>query len=442
MHLPSILTLGAYAFSGNLLQLPAKWISTTFSHVDSLSEDQQLVATLAAYSVLLEPGIFNDHVQKVEAYIKLQKSSSNIYFKDGFENPQFYLANFDTSIYAFVKAAEGVIEISKNEAKAPDEEWAIPRNASANFVSTVKRTDASWNLAMISMDQSADEWPEISPGGYLGGTDFGTTLDWRYESPTTAGKDVIIYVVDTGVRQDHPEVQGRVIELAIVDDPYIKINPDPTSDNEGHGTQVAAIAAGANIGVAKQASIVSIKVSDSEGTTRNLVIQGIHMALDYHMNKYKGRQAVMNLSRKINADPIYTMLFKRALDEGLHIVHSAGNSGKDKCATRIAPAGQITVGATNNEDDRSQLSNFGACVDIYAPGEQVVTAGIPAGVTLESGTSFAAPHVAGTVALLLAEYPGHTPEQVRARILERTRKTSGWNTKPELPFLQLRRLFN
>jgi subtilisin family serine protease len=237
------------------------------------------------------------------------------------------------------------------------------------------------------------------------------TADNVYRYATTAA-DVHAYVIDSGIRTTHQEFGGRASHgWDFID------NDADASDCDGHGTHVAGTVGGSTAySVAKQARIVGVRVlnCDGDGSTAS-VVAGINW-----VTQHAQRPAVVNMSVGGGADPVIDEAVNNSISAGITYVVSAGNDKADACEASPArvPAA-ITVGATNKTDARASFSNYGRCVDIFAPGQDIVSLGIEddAPTATLSGTSMASPHVAGAVALLLAENPKLTPQQVTKALL-------------------------
>lgn len=212
------------------------------------------------------------------------------------------------------------------------------------------------------------------------------------------GSGVHIYVLDTGIRGDHVEFAGR---LGTGENEASWDWTSPYSDSQGHGTAVASAAAGANTGVARGATLHSVKITGSGDAWASDIVDGI----DWVVGNAE-RPAIINLSYKVSGTAIVDAA-RRALNSGIVFVKSAGNENVDACtATELTGMTDlIIVGATHRNDGRSSFSNWGSCVDLFAPGENVQLAAHTgtAHMTITSGTSFAAPYVAGVAALMLQQ---------------------------------------
>ncbi len=219
------------------------------------------------------------------------------------------------------------------------------------------------------------------------------TRDGKYEY-LGDGKSVRIYVVDTGVDAGHPELAGRVLPG------FDAFNQNLSqSDCNGHGTHVAGVVAGTTYGVAKAASVIPVRVLNcsGQGNTSSL-LAGINWILSAHPN---GSVGIVNMSLGGAKSDQANAAVAKLIDTGLVVVAAAGNSNVDACTFSPASApGVIAVGATDESDTRASFSNWGSCVDVFAPGVRINSANaanfsLPAS---RSGTSAASPFVAGAIA--------------------------------------------
>jgi subtilisin family serine protease len=229
------------------------------------------------------------------------------------------------------------------------------------------------------------------------------------------GAGVSVYVLDSGIRTDHQDFGGR----AVAGRDFVTAG-GTSNDCHGHGTHVAGTVGGAAYGVAKGARLVAVRVLDCSG---NGTGSGLIGALDWVVQQARasGAPAVINMSLSGGASASVDQAVRSAVAAGVPVAVAAGNLSADACnysPARVAEA--ITVGATDDNDHFAAFSNRGACVDVLAPGVGVLSAGIadPAAAAWMSGTSMAAPHVAGVAALYLAAHRSATPAQVAAALVD------------------------
>ena len=239
----------------------------------------------------------------------------------------------------------------------------------------------------------------------------GLPLDGQIARAGT-GEGVHVYVIDTGVYASSTEFAGRVISG------YTAISDGRgTTDCHGHGSHVAGTAAGSTFGLANQATIVPVRVLDCAGSgSTSGVVAGINWMINHHV---AGQPAVANLSLGGVYDYATNDAVERAVADGITVVVAAGNESTDSCTKSPASApNAITVGATASDDSRAFYSNFGACIDIFAPGSSIISAGISSTTASAqmSGTSMASPHVAGAAAVVLGNAKNLNPAQVDARL--------------------------
>ena len=242
-------------------------------------------------------------------------------------------------------------------------------------------------------------------------------LDHTYSYSSRAGAGTTIYIIDSGINANHVEFTGRIAPgvSKVLDDPR-------TDDCAGHGTHVAGIAAGTRYGVAKLATIVPVRVLDCNGDGTDAgVIAGIQWVIDQHTS---GR-AVANLSLGGPASPILDDAIERLVADGVAVAVAAGNAADNACNYSPARApSALTVGASDISDARSWFSNYGSCVDLFAPGSAILSAWIDSPdatgtrTQVESGTSMASPHVAGGLALLWTDHPNLSAVQVQQMLLD------------------------
>jgi serine protease len=241
-------------------------------------------------------------------------------------------------------------------------------------------------------------------------------LNQTYTYDTTASS-VHAYILDTGVLLNHSQFSGRMSTG------YDAVtNGGNANDCHGHGTHVAGTVGGSIHGIAKEVKIHPVRVLGCNGSGAN---SGVIAGMDWVANNHV-KPAVANMSLGDNATQSIDDAVQRMHNAGVTVVVAAGNQSGNACnySPARAPAA-ITVGSTANNDSRSSFSNYGTCLDIYAPGSNIVSAGHTSttGTATMSGTSMASPHVAGVAALYLANNPSATPTQVRNALVDNA--TSG-----------------
>jgi len=239
---------------------------------------------------------------------------------------------------------------------------------------------------------------------------------YKYDSD---GAGVQAFIIDTGVLTTHTEFAGRAVWGANY------AGDGKNTDCNGHGTHVAGTVGGTLYGVAKQVSIIAVKVLGCTGSGTNA---GVISGIQYAANNRKGKPSVANMSLGGGFSQALNDAVKAAVKAGVVFAVAAGNENQDAC--NVSPASEtsaITVGSTDVEDKgtssqidvRSSFSNFGKCVKVLAPGSLIKSAWYTSNTATNtiSGTSMASPHVAGVAALILGDSPLATPDQVEATLL-------------------------
>ncbi|CAI1939816.1 hypothetical protein SEUBUCD646_0E00240 [Saccharomyces eubayanus] len=300
----------------------------------------------------------------------------------------------------------------------------IRQNPLVDFVekdSVVEATDfdtqnsAPWGLARVSHRERLN---------------LGSFNKYLYDDD--AGRGVTSYVIDTGVNVNHKDFEKRAIWGKT-----IPLN-DEDLDGNGHGTHCAGTIASKHYGIAKNANVVAVKVLRSNGSgTMSDVLKGVEYAAKAHQKQaeekkkgFKGSTANMSLGG--GKSPALDLAVNAAVEAGIHFAVAAGNENQDACNTSPASADKaITVGASTLSDDRAYFSNWGKCVDVFAPGLNILSTYIgsdEATATL-SGTSMASPHVAGLLTYFLSLQPGSdseffesgqkslTPQQLKKKLI-------------------------
>ena len=239
---------------------------------------------------------------------------------------------------------------------------------------------------------------------------------------SNTGSGVTAYIIDTGIDAGHAEFTGRISPA------YFDAFSDGQNGNDcdGHGTHVAGTVGGTRYGVAKSVTLVRVRVLDCGGSgSWSGVIAGIDWAATHHTTG----PAVANLSLGGGASSTVDAAVNRLIDDGVATAVAAGNGnqgGRAQDACKYSPARvprAMTIGATTNTDTKTSWSNYGPCVDWFAPGSGITSAWIGNGTTETgtiSGTSMASPHVAGVAALYLQSNPGAGAQTVRDALYANT----------------------
>jgi aqualysin 1 len=228
---------------------------------------------------------------------------------------------------------------------------------------------------------------------------------------TATGAGVDAYVIDTGIRATHREFGGRVQRG------YSSVLlGNPRNDCNGHGTHVAGTVGGATYGIAKQVNLVPVQVLNCLGSGSN---SGVVAGMDWVAQNADG-PSVANMSLGGGANAATDAAVQRMTDAGVTVVVAAGNEDADACGSSPARASSaITVAASTRTDSRASFSNWGSCVDVFAPGQDITSAWYTNDTATNtiSGTSMASPHVAGVAAQVLQGSPGASPAAVTSAIV-------------------------
>jgi len=230
--------------------------------------------------------------------------------------------------------------------------------------------------------------------------------------PNASGSGVHVYIVDTGIRKTHVEFAGMTLGNGY---DFID-NDNDYSDCHGHGTHVAGTAVGQNHGIARGATLHGVRVLNCQGSgTGTQVINGINWVKNNRI-----LPAVANMSLGGGFSQAENDAVNNAVAAGVVFAVAAGNENTDACTKSPASAANaLTVAASTSSDARSSFSNYGSCVDLFAPGSSITSATNDSDTSTGTwnGTSMASPHVAGVAALYLGQNPSWTPTQVMNALL-------------------------
>ncbi len=282
-------------------------------------------------------------------------------------------------------------------AKLPDEIISLVENMpnikyieadSLVHASTIQPKAGSWSLSRISQRE--------------------LPLNASYTYPDKAGAGVTAYVIDTGVDVAHPDFEGRASWGK-------SFSKDGEMDGNGHGTHVAGTIASATYGVAKKANIIAVKVLDNSGSgSYATVLAGINWMSSHATNNSLVGKALANMSLGGGKSQAVNDAVAAAVKAGFPFIVAAGNSYKADACT-FSPASEptaYTVAASDINDKLASFSNVGKCVDIIAPGVNITSTWMNSTTKTISGTSMAAPTVAGVFALAMAEMSFASPQEV------------------------------
>uniref|UniRef100_A0A6A7G9Q9 Peptidase S8 n=1 Tax=Hirondellea gigas TaxID=1518452 RepID=A0A6A7G9Q9_9CRUS len=243
---------------------------------------------------------------------------------------------------------------------------------------------------------------------------------------SSKAENVYAFILDTGVNSNHPEWKPKQISESICCMGKACVPLENDQDVNGHGTHVAGIIGSKSFGIAKDITIISVRVlgSSGKGTTISIA-RGFTFVMDY-LQRYPSRKLVVNLSLGSKHDKFLNNVVNKAWKKGVVIVAAAGNEEDDACKYSPSSAnGVITAGASTIGDSPSSFSNYGRCVHIFAPGSHVRSLNskflTEEPSKLISGTSMASPHVAGVAAIILSLHPEYSPDNVRDIIINSSR---------------------
>jgi subtilisin family serine protease len=274
------------------------------------------------------------------------------------------------------------------------------------LVAYVEQDQVVTAIATETMDSNGDPWG-------LDRIDAASGLSGSY-TYTLTGQGVVAYIIDTGIRTTHSEFAGGRATSG-----YSAINDgNGTNDCNGHGTHVSGTVGGSTYGVAKAVHLVAVRVLDCSGSGST---SGVVAGIDWVTAHHAGAPAVANMSLGGGASTSLDNAVRNSIASGVSYAIAAGNGNfvgiaQDACnysPARVAEA--MTIGATTKTDAKTSWSNYGSCVDWFAPGNGIKSAWATSDIATNtiSGTSMATPHTTGVAALFLQANPSATPQQVR-----------------------------
>ncbi|KAF2035725.1 subtilisin-like protein [Setomelanomma holmii] len=360
-----------------------------------------------------------DHAQEKEEFIitimrnetyppTLDKVLAELSQKEGEDVVQFRSNNsYTTALVVKVCADHADIIRNMTEVNVVEKK--------AEVKSFTQKSGAPWGLQRISNDAGASGSPQ--------GQNFVYSFD-----DESLGAGVDIYIVDTGVRTTHAVFTGRGTQGFSATNSSV--------DGDGHGTHVAGTAGGAKFGVAQGANIIAVKVLGDDGSGSSAdTIKGMDWVITNHEKRktqpgFVGSIMSMSWGLQGTANSVDEVI-AGASAAGIHVSVAAGNDGTDACGSTPAHLGGsnsnvVTVGSVNINNQVSTFSNIGKCVDIYAPGEQILSAWSTGDTIINflSGTSMACPHTTGVMAYLMAQDTSlaQNPAALKAKLLETARQ--------------------
>ena len=245
---------------------------------------------------------------------------------------------------------------------------------------------------------------------------------------TLTGAGINVYVFDSGINSSHEEFTGRIEPgFNVINDAY------GTEDCSGHGSHTASLIGGTTYGVAKQVKLIPVRVlnCNAGNSSSATLYTAINWIIEHHQT---GVPAIVNMSVGMSKSIAFNEAAQALIADGLIVVGAAGNQNRDACL--YSPASEpsvISVGGIDRAALRASYSNYGTCVDIFAPGSDLVGAWFGSTNTYRSssGTSNAAPIVSGIVALMLQDNPSLTQSQVEERLKTNATRDVLFNIGPD-----------
>ena len=351
--------------------------------------------------------------------------------------------------HEFLNGFYGEMDEEKKKKQEKEEEIAVIEKDSVVKIANYKVMDIFLDAGNLHHERKESTIPlalqERAPWGLSRVLGKSYVKSRQYIYPEDAGKDVEVFVIDTGINVLHPDFQGRARWGANF------VGGSLDTDDNGHGTHVAGVIGGFKYGISKKANIVAVKVLDANGVGMiSKILKGIDYVINEHEKKrellydiasakYLGKKRTPNLEKNLeefinesNLQPktvvnmsvggTKSVALNFALDYaaslGIHFAVAAGNDQQNACSYSPGSSKHaVTIGATDMQDKTADFSNFGNCVDLYAPGVNILSAWNDRRWRIVSGTSMACPHVAGVMALYLG-LAGFTPEALKNRLIK------------------------